>query len=60
LKALFHATAGVPRQINRLFARVLLLGALEGADLITAAIVTAAAAKLDADLAGAKPRRKAP
>jgi len=46
-----HAfTDGIPRRINRLCSRVLLSGALEHADEITAPMVEATAQELDADL----------
>ena len=46
-----HAhTGGVPRRINRLCGRVLLFGALEKAGVITAAMVDATAAELEADI----------
>lgn len=51
-----HAhSGGVPRRINRLCARLLLYGALERAETITAAMVDRTAAELDADLAGGEP-----
>jgi type II secretory pathway predicted ATPase ExeA len=45
-------TGGIPRRINRLCSRVLLGGALEGADLLTAEAVEATALELEEDLAG--------
>jgi general secretion pathway protein A len=48
----FTATAGVPRRINRLCSRVMLYGALEDAEEITAEMVAETAAELDADLDG--------
>lgn len=46
------ATGGVPRRINRLFSRVLLLGALEQAQTITAAMVEQTTEELAHDLDG--------
>ncbi len=45
-------SGGIPRRINRLCSRVLLLGALEETTEITAAMVQATAAELSADLEG--------
>ena len=50
--ALFDATAGVPRRLNLLAARVMLHAAVTGEELIDAAAVTAVQAELDADLPG--------
>jgi putative secretion ATPase (PEP-CTERM system associated) len=50
--AIFEATGGIPRRINRLCARVLLYGALEAAGTITAAMVNDTARELAEDLAG--------
>jgi putative secretion ATPase (PEP-CTERM system associated) len=50
--AVFTSTAGVPRRINRLCARVMLYGALEDAGEITPEMVAETAAELDADLEG--------
>ena len=50
--AVHEATGGVPRRINRLFSRVLLLGAIEGADTISEAMVGSTAAELARDLDG--------
>jgi len=50
-----RATGGVPRRINRLFSRVLLLGALEAAGTITPAMVEQTQAELAADLDGPAP-----
>lgn len=51
--AAVHAeTGGVPRRINRLFARVLLLASLDGQDTITGAMVGETARELAADLDG--------
>jgi type II secretory pathway predicted ATPase ExeA len=48
-----HAhSGGIPRRINRLCSRVLLGGALEGADLLTAPLVEATALELEEDLGG--------
>ena len=49
--AIFEATGGIPRRINRLCARVLLYGALEAAGSITAAMVNEVARELAEDLA---------
>ena len=49
-RAVFRATDGVPRRINRLCARVMLYGALENAEDITADMVAQTAAELDSDL----------
>jgi hypothetical protein len=51
----FTSTAGVPRRINRLCARVMLYGALEDAGEITPEMVAETAAELDADLEGGAP-----
>ncbi len=48
----FAATGGVPRRINRLFSRVLLLGSIEQAPTITAAMVEQTAEELARDLDG--------
>ena len=48
--AVFTATGGIPRRINRLSGRVMLLGALEASDQITAEMVRTTAAELDNDL----------
>ncbi len=54
--AVYTATGGIPRRINRLCARVLLLGALESTNEITAEMVRTTASELDDDLeAGAPP-----
>lgn len=45
-------SGGIPRRINRLCSRVLLLGALEQSDEITAAMVQGTAEELAADLEG--------
>lgn len=45
-------SGGIPRRINRLCSRVLLGGALEGAELLTAEAVEATALELEEDLAG--------
>ena len=50
--AVFKATSGVPRRINRLFSRVLLLGSLEEAPTITATMVEQTAEELARDLDG--------
>ena len=51
--AVHEHTGGIPRRINRLCARVLLYGALEAADTITAAMVGDTAGELAEDLQGA-------
>ena len=43
-------TNGIPRRINRLCSRLLLHGALEESDVITAAMVEQTAAELDGDV----------
>ncbi len=43
-------TSGIPRRINRLCSRLLLHGALEESDVITAAMVEQTAAELDGDI----------
>ena len=48
--AVFTATGGIPRRINRLCGRVMLLGALEASEQITAEMVRTTAAELDNDL----------
>ena len=48
----FEHSGGIPRRINRLCARVLLYGALEQSDALTAAMVAATAEELAADLEG--------
>ena len=50
LAAVYAATGGVPRRINRLCARILLHGALEESPEITPATVTAMDAELQRDL----------
>ena len=50
--AVYEATGGVPRRINRLFSRVLLLGSLEQTATITAAMVEQTAEELARDLDG--------
>jgi general secretion pathway protein A len=50
--AVYRATDGVPRRINRLFSRVLLLGSVERAETITAAMVDLTADELARDLEG--------
>ena len=47
--AIHEATGGIPRRVNQLANRVLLQAAVEGAELIEAALVTAAATDLEAD-----------
>lgn len=53
--AVFAQSGGIPRRINRLCARVLLYGALEETDDITAGIVETTAEELAQDLEGGKP-----
>ncbi len=48
-------SGGIPRRINRLCSRVLLSGALEGSDRMTAPLVEATALELDEDLGGGGP-----
>ncbi len=48
-EALHRHSGGIPRKVNQLMQRVMLAAALETADLVTAAIVEAAAADLRAD-----------
>jgi general secretion pathway protein A len=56
--ALHQQTGGIPRRINTLCSRVLLLGALEEAHTITSAMVDDTAAELDLDLgAGSQPEQ---
>jgi general secretion pathway protein A len=50
--AVFHHTGGIPRRINTLCSRILLLGALEEAHQITAAMVDMTAGELAQDLGG--------
>jgi general secretion pathway protein A len=47
--ALFAATGGIPRRINQLATRALLLTALEGHDVVTGALVDRVVADLDGD-----------
>ncbi len=53
--AVFAQSGGLPRRINRLCARVLLYGALEETDDITAEMVRATAEELTRDLEGDRP-----
>ncbi len=53
--ALFRHTAGLPRRINTLCARVLLYGALEETHAVTAEMVDATAAELARDLSAGLP-----
>ena len=53
--AVFAHSAGIPRRINRLCARVLLYGALEETDDVTAAMVNTTAEELAQDLEGGRP-----
>jgi general secretion pathway protein A len=56
-----HAhSGGIPRRINRLCSRVLLGGALEGSDLLTAPMVEATALELEEDLGGLPDEHQAP
>jgi general secretion pathway protein A len=50
--AVYSATGGVPRRINRLFSRVLLLGALDEATTITPLMVEQTSEELASDLDG--------
>lgn len=50
LEAVFRRSGGIPRRINTLCSRVLLLGALEETHTITGAMVDATAEELDRDL----------
>ena len=50
--AVYNATGGVPRRINRLFSRVLLLGSIEEAQTITAGMIEQTAVELARDLEG--------
>ncbi len=50
--AVHRHSGGIPRRINRLCSRVLLLGALEEVDEITAEMVETTAVELSADLGG--------
>ncbi|MBO1076784.1 AAA family ATPase [Roseomonas marmotae] len=52
LEMVHRHSGGIPRQINRLCSRVLLGGALESSDLLTADLVEATALELEEDLAG--------
>jgi putative secretion ATPase (PEP-CTERM system associated) len=60
--AIHRHSGGIPRQINRLCGRVLLLGALEQADTLTEAMVEDTAQELNQDLEGVPPslQREAP
>jgi putative secretion ATPase (PEP-CTERM system associated) len=53
--AVYAHSGGLPRRINRLCARVLLYGALEETDEITAAMVETTADELARDLEGGRP-----
>ena len=53
--AIFRYTNGIPRRVNRLCSRVLLYGALEEADTITALMVDNTATELQRDLEGGTP-----
>jgi general secretion pathway protein A len=53
-------SAGIPRRINRLCARVLLGGALEHAQTLTAPMVEITARELEEDLTGGQPPARAP
>ncbi|WP_207537016.1 ExeA family protein [Sabulicella rubraurantiaca] len=50
LEAIHHHTGGVPRRINRLCSRVLLAGALEGAEVLELDLVESTAQELEEDL----------
>jgi general secretion pathway protein A len=53
--AVFAHSAGIPRRINRLCARVLLYGALEETDDVTASMINTTAEELAQDLEGGRP-----
>lgn len=53
-------SGGIPRRINRLCARVLLGGALEQADRLTAPMVEVTARELEEDLTGGQPPARPP
>ncbi len=56
LDRIHHLADGIPRRINRLCSRVLLAGALEGAEMLSIAMIEATAKELDEDLsAGFQP-----
>lgn len=55
LEAVHHYTGGVPRRINRLCSRVLLAGALEGAEVLELDLVESTAQELEEDLGGGFP-----
>jgi general secretion pathway protein A len=59
-EAVFAHSGGLPRRINRLCSRVLLYGALEETDEITAAMVDTTAEELAQDLEGGKPAAREP
>lgn len=58
--AIHRHTGGIPRRINRLCARVLIYGALEQADHLTAAMVESTAEELDQDLQSGIPAASMP
>jgi putative secretion ATPase (PEP-CTERM system associated) len=58
--AVFAHSGGLPRRINRLCSRVLLYGALEETDEISAAMVETTAEELAQDLEGGRPAAPAP
>jgi general secretion pathway protein A len=51
-RAVYRQTGGIPRRINTLCSRVMLLGALEESHTVTASMVDETAAELDRDLGG--------
>ena len=53
--AVHHQTGGIPRKINTLCSRVLLLGTLEETHIVTAEMVDSTAAELREDLGGPAP-----
>jgi type II secretory pathway predicted ATPase ExeA len=55
LDMVHHHSGGIPRRINRLAARVMLAGALEGLEQFGAALVEATAMELEEDLGGGPP-----
>ncbi|MFQ3623838.1 MAG: AAA family ATPase, partial [Acetobacteraceae bacterium] len=60
LDLVYRFSGGIPRRINRLCARVLLGGALEHAERLTAPMVEITARELEDDLTGGQPPVRAP
>jgi putative secretion ATPase (PEP-CTERM system associated) len=60
LDLVYRFSSGIPRRINRLCARVLLGGALEHAQTLTAPMVEITARELEEDLTGGQPAGRAP